>query len=179
MSIKPQLGSPAPDFELLALNREPVGLWNCLLEGPLVLEFIRGTWCPSARKRLVELAEAKPRFRERWSRLLVVVCEDPFTAERYFARHPSPLTVLLDPERRVAKAYGVHQRFGLPRGNIARPASFVIDRAGFIRFSFIARLQTETAGVDTLLAELKKIQAEGSSPGPVREGRKTPPTPQS
>ncbi|MBI4584924.1 MAG: redoxin domain-containing protein [Planctomycetes bacterium] len=179
MPFKLRVGSPAPDFELLALNREPVGLWNCLLEGPLVLEFIRGTWCPSARKRLVELAEARMRFRERWARLLVVVCEDPFTVERYFARHPSPLTVLLDPERRVAKAYGVHQRFGLPRGNIARPASFVIDRAGFIRFSFIARLQIEAASVDTLLAELKKIEAEGPSPGPLRKGRGPAPHSQS
>ena len=28
-------GQAAPDFELEALNGERVGLWNCLLEGPV------------------------------------------------------------------------------------------------------------------------------------------------
>jgi peroxiredoxin len=153
-------GDPAADFELPALNGESVGLRSCLLEGPLYLEFIRGTWCPNARRRLDELERIRERFRSHWTRPLVIACEDPFTARRYFARRPTPLTVLLDSERRVARAYGCYQRFGLNGWNISRPAGFLIDRAGFIRWSFLARIQTESPDLEAVFSTLERLAGE-------------------
>ncbi len=49
----------------------------------------------------------------------------------------------MDESREVAKAYGVWQGFGLTAWNIARPALFLVDRAGTICYSFIAGRQDE------------------------------------
>jgi peroxiredoxin len=155
---KLKVGSPAPAVRLRAINGAEVCLWDCLMEGPVLIEFIRGTWCPNARKRLVELAEERGRFRSLWTRILVIVCEDPFTVERYFEGPPSPLTVLMDTDRRTARDYGVHVRFGLDGWNIARPSSFLLDRAGYVRFLFVASIQTETCPVETLLEEINKFE---------------------
>ena len=153
-------GDAAPDIFLPATNGVEVSLRACIIEGPVLVEFIRGTWCPNGRKRLDALAGARAAFREEHARVLVVVCEDPFSVERYFAAHPSPLTVLIDRERRVARAYGAYQRFGLGSWNIARPASFVIDRAGFIRRVFVAKLPIEAAPVAELLAAIHGVEEE-------------------
>jgi peroxiredoxin len=157
---KLKAGDPAPDIFLPAANGQEISLRACVLEGPVLVEFIRGTWCPEGRKRLKELAAARGGFREERARILVVVCEDPRTVERYLAAHPSPLTVLLDQKRLVARAYGVHQRFGLAALNIARPASFLIDRAGFIRRVFVAKLPIETAPVEEILTALRGFEEE-------------------
>jgi peroxiredoxin len=40
-----EIGSGAPDFSLAAANREGTfTLGGLLAEGPLILEFLRGTW---------------------------------------------------------------------------------------------------------------------------------------
>ena len=163
-SKKLQNGQAAPDFYLQAVNGEMIHLWNCLVEGPALVEFIRGTWCPNARQRLRELAAARDQFRALWTRVLVLVCEDPFTVQRYFERQPSPLTVLMDTERSAAKDYGVHVRLGLEGWNVARPASFLIDRAGFLRHIFVSRLQTESCSLETIVAEIDKFEAERQTP---------------
>ena len=152
------IGSAAPDFNLPAVNGEAVGLWDCLLAGPVVVEFIRGTWCPQARERLRELAALNDAFRELRTRLVVVVCENPYTAARAIAKHPSPVTVLVDSDRTVARDYGVYQRFGIERWNLARPATFVIDRAGYVRYVFVARIRTESADLDEVLALVRGMQ---------------------
>ena len=153
-------GDPAPDLFLTAVNGVDISLRACLVEGPALVEFIRGTWCPSARARLNDLAAARGRLREIELRVLVVVCEDPFTVGRYFEAHPSPLTVLLDPVRRAARDFGVHQRWAWFARNLARPASFLIDRAGFVRFVYVARLPIEAAPVDAIVATLAAIDEE-------------------
>ncbi len=49
----------------------------------------------------------------------------------------------MDDSRAVLKAYGVWHAVGLDAWNIARPALFLIDRTGAIRYSFVADRQHE------------------------------------
>src|SRR5262245_27396529 len=150
-STKIKVGDPAPDIFLTAANGHEISLRAALLEGPVLVEFIRGTWCPSAQKRMEELNRARAAFRDARTRVMVVAGEDPAAARRYFAEHPTPLTVLLDGERAVVRSFGVHQRFGMGAWNVARPASFLIDRAGFVRLVHVARLPTESLPVAEIL----------------------------
>ncbi len=40
-----QPGDPAPDFSLITLNaKSPITLKSLLKRGPVILEFLRGTW---------------------------------------------------------------------------------------------------------------------------------------
>ncbi len=126
----------------------------CLLEGSVLVEFIRGTWDPDARRRLLALAAARDRFREKKARVLVIACERAVTAAQYLEERPLPVTLLVDEDRRVAREYGVLQRFSLPVWNIARPSSFVVDRCGFVRYAYVASLQIESADIEKILETL-------------------------
>jgi peroxiredoxin len=154
-----KIGDPAPGFFLRTPHGVEVSLTACLLEGAVLVEFIRGTWDPDARRRLGALAAERERFREAGARIVVIACERPGPAASYLAAHPSPLTVLLDEDRRVARSYGVLQRFSLPLPNVARPASFVVDRCGFIRYAYVARLQVHSSDLEEVLAALKTFDA--------------------
>ncbi|MBI4603421.1 MAG: redoxin domain-containing protein [Planctomycetes bacterium] len=152
-----QVGSSAPEFTLATPHGVEVRLTSCLVEGNLLLEFVRGTWDPDARRRLAALAEARERLRDLGAKVLVVACERPPAAARYLEERPLPLTLLLDETRAVARGYGVLQRFSLPRWNVARPASFVIDRCGFVRYAWVARLPIHAAPLEEVCRTLAEL----------------------
>ena len=158
LSTTLSIGSAAPDFNLPAVNGEAVGLWDCLLSGPVVVEFIRGTWCPDGRERLREITAINDAFEQQKTRLVVVVCEAPDTVARHISKHPVPVTVLVDADRKVARDYGVYQRFGIDRWNLARPATFLVDRAGYVRRIFVARIRNQREDLDEVLAFLHEIE---------------------
>ena len=62
---------------------------------------------------------------------------------RYVEETGLPYDILIDETRAVAKSYGVWHAWGLDAYNIARPAVFLIDRSGMIRYSFIAKRQDQ------------------------------------
>jgi peroxiredoxin len=72
-----------------------------------------------------------------------VVAQRPEPVRRYIEETGLPFNILIDDTREVAKAYGVWHRLGVDAWNIARPAVFLIDPSGTIRYSFIARRQNE------------------------------------
>ncbi len=78
-----------------------------------------------------------------------------------------PFNILIDEKRDVLRAYGVWHKFGLDAWNIARPALFLIDRSGAIRYSFIADRQEEfptSAEIDRALDELPQLPKLPNSP---------------
>jgi peroxiredoxin len=150
-------GDSAPDFFLTTTTGVEVGLTACLLEGPVLLDFIRGTWDPDSRKRLKLLSAQRERLREAKARAFIITCERPGPAARYLEGEPCSLPVLVDHDRRVARAYGVLQRWSLPIWNIARPSSFVVDRCGFVRFAYVAPLQIHSADLEEVLRVLRAL----------------------
>ena len=54
----------------------------------------------------------------------------------------------------MLKAYGVWHRVGLDAWNIARPALFIVERTGAIRYSFIGESQTEFPSHEEILRHL-------------------------
>jgi peroxiredoxin len=153
----PEPGAPAPEFVLKTPGGIEVPLASCLLEGPVLIDFIRGTWDPDARRRLDALTAALERFRKFRARVLVIACERAVTVARYLEQKPSPLTVLVDEDRSVARRYGVLRRFSLPVWNVARPSSFLVDRCGFVRYAYLAPLQIHSASIDQIVQVLERI----------------------
>jgi peroxiredoxin len=64
---------------------------------------------------------------------------------------------LLDEDRLVTKAYGLHHRLGLDAFNIAHPATLVIDRGGIVRYVYRSDSQTDLAPFKRVMEELRKI----------------------
>jgi peroxiredoxin len=62
----------------------------------------------------------------------------------------------VDDSRDVVKAYGVWHKVGFDAWNISRPALFLIDRQGTIRYSFVASSQSEFVSNEVILEEIAK-----------------------
>ena len=87
-----------------------------------------------------------------------MVAQDSDVVRRYVEETGLPFNILIDESREVLKAYGVWHPVGLLSWNIARPALFLIDSTGAIRYSFIADRQDEFPSHDEILAALAEIQ---------------------
>ena len=74
---------------------------------------------------------------------MAVVAQSSSVVRRYIEETGLPFNILVDESREVLKAYGVWHRVGLDAWNIARPALFLIEPTGAIRYSFIADSQDE------------------------------------
>jgi peroxiredoxin len=72
-----------------------------------------------------------------------VLAQRADAVRRYVEETGLPFNILVDESRRVVRAYGVWQRLGLDAWNISRPALFLIDSDGSVRYSFIGKSQEE------------------------------------
>lgn len=91
--------------------------------------------------------------------VVTVVAQRSEPVRRYIEETGLPFNILVDESRDVLKAYGVWHRFGLDAWNIARPALFLIDRAGNIRYSFIAERQDEFPSHEQIERALDTLDA--------------------
>lgn len=62
--------------------------------------------------------------------------------------------MLIDQSRDVLRAYGVWHKIGLDAINIARPALFIVEPTGAIRYSFVADKQHEFPSYQEIVAVL-------------------------
>ena len=85
---------------------------------------------------------------------MTVVAQDSDVVRRYVEESGLPFNILIDESREVLKAYGVWHPVGLLSWNIARPALFLIDPTGAIRYSFVADRQDEFPSHEEILAAL-------------------------
>ena len=92
---------------------------------------------------------------------MAVVAQRSEKVRRYVEDAGLPFDLLVDDSRETVKAYGVWHPVGFDAWNIARPALFVIDREGVIRYVFVADWQTEFPEHAQIVAELRKLQGTG------------------
>ena len=160
MAKKISRGDPAPDFTLTTPHDAEVSLHPALRKGPVLLEFIRGTWDPASRERIEYLVRSKEQLAELAGALLIVSCEDRAGARKYLDDGTCPFSLLIDPLFEASLAFGVFQKFSWGAVNVARPASFIIDRCGFVRHCHVASSPIDAAPLDALLEKLLSLRKE-------------------
>jgi peroxiredoxin Q/BCP len=69
-----------------------------------------------------------------------------------------PFNILVDTSRDVLKAYGVWHPVGLTAWNIARPALFLIEQSGAIRYSFVAERQHEFPAHEEIMRAIDTLK---------------------
>ena len=82
-----------------------------------------------------------------------------FKPEKYLVEHPISFPFLLDEDRTVTRAYGVYKRLGVDSFNIARPATFVVDGQGLVRYIHVGADQTDRAPANEIFAAVQKLGA--------------------
>jgi peroxiredoxin len=146
-------GEPAPNFTLPDATGRPVSLRERLKEGPVVLSFYRGEWCPYCNLEMRALFEALPEFREHGANLLAISPQAPDDALTLSEKHGLEFDVLSDTDQRVIQAYRLQyrvpdavQKISLEvmkndvsnrnadgTWNLPLPATLVIDQEGVVR----------------------------------------------
>ncbi len=76
---------------------------------------------------------------------------------KFLEKHPIASVFLLDEDRAVTKAYGLHHAFGADAINIAHPATLVIDRDGRVRYIYRGDNQLDRAPLDEVMGALQDI----------------------
>lgn len=152
-----KVGDTAPEFALPnPLTGESLRLAD-LLGKPLLLYFGRGTWCPTCRQWMDTIQKNTAELEKRGAGAVCVMPQNPASMKPYLEAKRYPFPVLADAARDVVKRYGVYVRANFESINIARPANFVLDLTGTIRFIHIASVQFEYASFPDILAMLDAL----------------------
>lgn len=84
--------------------------------------------------------------------VVVVLCQKRATVAAWLATHPLPFPILIDDDRSRAKRWGVYVALSYDAIHMARPAAFIVDRAGIIRYARISKHQMDPAPFPEILA---------------------------
>ena len=76
---------------------------------------------------------------------------------KFLAKHPIASVFLLDEDRAVTKAYGLHHALGADAINIARPATLTVDREGLVRYIYRGDNQLDRVPLDEVIKALPEI----------------------
>jgi peroxiredoxin len=147
-----KVGEKAPDFILNNAFGKSVSLRDKLMEGPVVLVFYRGAWCPFCNMHLHALQESLPEFKKYGAQLITITPQTPDKSVEQFKDKGNPFEVLSDLNSKVMKDYNlyfelpadlveVYKKHGLDveafngkgRAVLPIPGSFVIDSDGIVR----------------------------------------------
>ena len=110
---------------------------------------------------MAQLGPMAEQFRQAGASLILIAAEKRggmFKPEKFLQKHPTAFPFLLDEDRAVTKAYGIYHRLGLDAINIARTATFVVDRAGIVRWIYVGNTQVDRAPVEQILEAVRKAQ---------------------
>jgi peroxiredoxin len=101
-------GDTAPDFTLPAVNKPgSVSLRDFRNKSAVLLGLYRGLHCPFCRRQIVQLSAVQKALSDLGVTTVAVVNTRPERAEVYFRYHPTPVTLLADPDARTHRAFGV------------------------------------------------------------------------
>ena len=158
-----EIGSSAPSFSLSAANCEGTFTLGGFLEhGPLILEVLRGTWCPNCVKRMAQFESRKAEIEAAGAQVAFLAAEKRdgvWKPGKFLEKHPASWPFLLDEDRAVTKEYGLHNALALDAWNIAHPATLLIDRGGVIRYLYRGDNQTDRAPLDEVLKAAEKFRS--------------------
>jgi len=171
------IGETAPDFSLSDATGKQVNLSTLLKQGPVVLVFYRGAWCPFCNMHLHVLNESLPQFKKLGAQLVAVTPQKPDKSAEQLKKAGYPFTVLSDLDSDVMKAYRlyyemdkelvkVYKKSGLDvaifngpgRYVLPVPGTFVIDSKGIVRARHATTDYTQRMEPAEIVKALKKIR---------------------
>ena len=158
----------APDFRLLNPIGKEVSLSEKLANGPVVLSFYRGEWCPFCNLELKALQDVLPSIKAVGASLVAISPQNPSNALSLTEKHALKFDVLSDPTQKAIREYRLQftvpdkvkeiymKVFNLDVGkenpdgswDLPVPATFVLDQEGIVRvrhvsMNYMTRMEPE------------------------------------
>lgn len=169
-----KVGDKAPLFTLKDPDGNPVSSADLLAEGPLVLTFYRGVWCPYCKMELQALQAFLPTLQEAGASLVAISPQIAANSRKSVRTNGLAFPILSDTHNDVAHAFGLrfelpdylielykNLRNDLPAFNddpswtLPMPARYVIGRDGVIRYAEVNPDYTQRPEPEAMLDALR------------------------
>ncbi|WP_412070437.1 peroxiredoxin-like family protein [Rubrivirga sp. IMCC43871] len=170
------VGDRAPDFQLPGVDGATVRLSDLLIDGPVVLTFYRGAWCPYCNTQLRDYQQALARVEAAGAQLVAVSPQAPDSSTALADRAALAFPVLSDLGNAVSRAYGLVYRVddatrrryesvgvdldrynGTDDWELPVPATYVVRRDGTIAAAFVEADYTQRASARMVLDALDAL----------------------
>jgi len=169
-------GERAPDFALPAAGGEMVRLGDLLEDGPVVIVWYRGGWCPYCNIQLNAMQAVLPELREAGARMVAISPDLPEYALDTRETEKLGFAVLSDVGNTVAGRYGI--AYELPRvaakhlvgrmnlkersgqgGTVRLPlaVTYVVDTDGTVAWAFVEADYRKRAEPESVLAAVRGL----------------------
>ncbi len=103
-----KVGFSAPVFNAIDSNENIFDLEDALTEGPVVLIFYRGFWCPVCNKHLSEFQDSLKMIEDAGAKVIAVSPEKPEYLNKMAEKTGAEFTLLYDDGYKIATAYNVN-----------------------------------------------------------------------
>ena len=172
-----QAPSRAPAFSLPDESSQVVSLSERLLDGPVVVVFYRGEWCPVCKKELKAIQGVIGRFKVLGASVFAVTPQLPVFSRERIRRQRLDFSILQDAGGHVAAQFGVDwqvpselrklylalnvdlEKFNGEGGWVLPlPARFLIDRQQTIVYAEVNADENHRMDMDGLLIALDGLQ---------------------
>ena len=162
-----QVGDQAVNFALQNHLNKTVDLYETLKNGPVVLTWYRGGWCPYCNLTLRALQQALPEIKAEGATLLALTPEVPdqslSTTEKNDLNFEvgKQFGVVFQLEKNVAAAYqeafDLHQYNGDESDELPLAATYIIGQDGTIQWAFLDADYRNRAEPADIIEALKKL----------------------
>ncbi|MDC9519548.1 peroxiredoxin-like family protein [Pseudoalteromonas sp. Angola-31] len=172
-----QVGAKVSNFSLNNHSAEQVELADLLNNGPVIISFYRGNWCPYCNLELKALNDHLPEFKTHNAQLVAISPQLPDETLSSAQKNALEFDVLSDINNKVAEQFGLlftlderivalYSQFGIDfekyYGNqsykLPLPATYVINQKGIITYAFLNEDYTLRAEPTDVLAALESEQ---------------------
>ena len=169
------VGDVAPEGDLIGLDGARTRLSNAWSDGPAVVTFYRGGWCPYCNLTLKALQASLNEIQDAGATLVAIAPEIDAKAAETSSKNNLTFTVLTDPGNAVAKEFGIvfplaevilpiyRDRLQLAKYNgnedyeLPLAATYVIDSEGVIRWAFLDADYKKRADPEDIAAAVRSL----------------------
>lgn len=173
-----EVGVAAPIFSALTADSTIFTLETALKQGPVVLIFYRGFWCPVCNKHLSSIQDSLQLIEEKGAKVIAVSPEKPEYLDVMAENTGAKFTLLYDDGYKIANAYDVafkpsastlftyntllgaklKETHSDESQRLPIPATYIIGTNGKIAWRQLDPNYKKRSSVDDILTALQNIQ---------------------
>jgi peroxiredoxin len=167
-------GDLLPEFTLSDPDGNSVSSADLLANGPLVISFYRGVWCPYCNMELQALQEVLPQFEALGAKLVAISPQNPVNSRKSVRQNNLTFPILSDTHNDVAAAFGLRFEMqdylidlykslkndlptfnGDPSWTLPMPARYVVSQDGLILYAEVNPDYTRRPEPEDMLPALR------------------------
>jgi len=172
-------GDEIPQINLPNAVGKTINVNSMLKDGPVVISFYRGAWCPYCNLELKALQNALPEIKSLDAQLIAISPNTPDNSISSIEKHGLEFEVLTDAGNKIAKEFRlvfnlaeelhpIYQQFNfdIPKYNgdesweLPIPATYIVNTDGKIVHAFVNADYTKRMEPTEIISKLKELTAQ-------------------